>query len=207
MPIPMAQVLRLYCQMFLSYGLYVCIILETAHHRTTFRLFSSITQNTTTEENSHKNIPYFFTNCTFLYEFKDILEGIWITFHWKGAKERGKRPVLRNKPKMRVSFAKFPLLNKIQTLSHKRLVRQTSNYHHCNWHAQKSICIDFQVILSNSSWSKQLSVFLRTNMAFKCSNGLILQNLHFVNICLQWPRWCRQLQQGDWYFQMWIENC
>ena len=52
--IPMAQVLRLYIQMFLSYGLYVCIILETAHHRTTFRIFCNITQKTTPEENSHK---------------------------------------------------------------------------------------------------------------------------------------------------------
>ena len=40
------------------------------------------------------------------------------------------------KPKMRVNFAKFPLLRKIQTLSHKLMVRQTSNHHHCNWHAQ-----------------------------------------------------------------------
>ena len=32
----------------------------------------------------------------------------------------------------------FPLLSKIQTLSHKLLVRQTSNHHHCNWHAQKN---------------------------------------------------------------------
>ena len=38
---------------------------------------------------------------------------------------------------MRVIFAKFPLLSKIKTLSHKLLVRQTSNHHHCNWHAQK----------------------------------------------------------------------
>ena len=36
-------------------------------------------------------------------------------------------------------FAKFPLLSKIQTLSHKLLVRQTSNHHHCNWHTQKPI--------------------------------------------------------------------
>ena len=41
--IPMAHVLRLYLQMFLSYGLYVCIILETAHHRTTFGMFCNIT--------------------------------------------------------------------------------------------------------------------------------------------------------------------
>ena len=55
---------------------------------------------------------------------------------------------------MRVIFAKFPLLRKIQTLSHKPLVRQTSNDHHCNWHAQKPICRDFQIILHCSSWSK-----------------------------------------------------
>ena len=50
----MAQVLRLYIQMFLSYGLYVCIILETAQHMTTFRIFCIISQKTTPEENSHK---------------------------------------------------------------------------------------------------------------------------------------------------------
>ena len=38
-PIPVAQVLRLFIQMFLSYGLYICIILETACHRATFRIF------------------------------------------------------------------------------------------------------------------------------------------------------------------------
>ena len=54
MPIPMAQVLRLYIQQFPSYGLYVCIILETAHHRTTFRIFCNITQKTTPEENTQK---------------------------------------------------------------------------------------------------------------------------------------------------------
>ena len=42
MPIPMAQVLRLYIQMFLSYWLYVCIILETAIHRTTLEYFKTL---------------------------------------------------------------------------------------------------------------------------------------------------------------------
>ena len=51
-------------------------------------------------------------------------------------------------------FAKFPLLCEIQTLSHKVLVRQTSNHHHCYWHAQKPTYKDFQVISSSSSWSK-----------------------------------------------------
>ena len=64
------------------------------------------------------------------------------------AKERG------NRPKMRVIFVKFPLLSKIQGLSHKLSVRQTSTHHHCNWHAQKPICWDFQVIWSSSSLSK-----------------------------------------------------
>ena len=50
----MSQVLRLYIQMFLSYGLYVHIILETSHHRTTFGIFCNITQKTTPEENTHK---------------------------------------------------------------------------------------------------------------------------------------------------------
>ena len=53
-----------------------------------------------------------------------------------------------------VFLAKFPLLSKIQTLSEKMLVRQTSNHHHCNWHAKKPLCRDFQVILNSSSWSK-----------------------------------------------------
>ena len=51
-------------------------------------------------------------------------------------------------------FCKFPLLSKIQTLSHKPLVRQTSNHCHCNQHAQKPTCRDFQMILSSSSRSK-----------------------------------------------------
>ena len=45
---------------------------------------------------------------------------------------------------MKVIFAKFPLLSKIQTLSHKLLVRQTSNHHHCNQHAQKPTSSDLE---------------------------------------------------------------
>ena len=54
MLIPMAQVSRLYIQMFLTYEIYVCIILETAHHRATFGIFCNITQNPTPEDNSQK---------------------------------------------------------------------------------------------------------------------------------------------------------
>ena len=55
---------------------------------------------------------------------------------------------------MMVIFEKLPLLSEIQTLSYKLLVRQTSNHRHCNWHTQKPLNKDFQVILSSSSWSK-----------------------------------------------------
>ena len=112
MLIPMAQILRLYIQMFLSYGLYVCIILETAHHRTTFRIFCNITQNTTPEENSHKMFHISSPIVLFYGKVKDV---------WghndqisSGEGKRGKRG-MGKKPKMRVIFTKFPLLSKIQT--------------------------------------------------------------------------------------------
>ena len=69
---------------------------------------------------------------------------------------KGVRGDMGEKPKMKVIFAKFPLLSKIQTLSHKLLVRLTSYHHHCNWHAQEPKSKDFQVILSSSSLSKKL---------------------------------------------------
>ena len=68
-------------------------------------------------------------------------------------KGRGKRE-LWGEAQMRWGFfVKFPLLSKIQILSHKLLVRQISTHHHCDWHVQKPKCRDFQVILSSSSWS------------------------------------------------------
>ena len=151
----MAWVLRLYIQMFLSYGLYLCIILETAHHRDTFGIFCNITQKTTPEENSCKMFHISSLIVLFLMKGQQhfCLE-IRIKFHLGRAKGMGKRGGLGEKPKIRVIFAKSPLLSKIQTLSHKLLARQTSNHHHCNWHTQKPISRDFQVILSYSSWSK-----------------------------------------------------
>ena len=73
---------------------------------------------------------------------------------------------------MRVIFAKLSLLSKIQTLSQKLLVRQTSNHHHCNWNAQKPIGKYFQVILSSSSCQKQLCVFLRNKYGFQTGNAM-----------------------------------
>ena len=85
---------------------------------------------------------------------------------------------------MRVIFPKFPLLSKIQTLSHKLLVRQTSNHHHCNWHAPKPIYKDFQVILSSSSWSKTtlFLYFKRTNVASKLSALKIIESAHMPEL-------------------------
>ena len=88
MPIPMAQVLRLYIHMFPSYGLYACINLETAHHRTTFRIFCNITQNTTPEENSHKMFHIFSPIVHFSHgKVKDIFWWWRSNFIWGGQKE------------------------------------------------------------------------------------------------------------------------
>ena len=63
-------------QMFLSYGLYICIILESAHHRTTFGIFGNITQNATPEENSQKMFSISLPIVLFTYgKVKDILGG------------------------------------------------------------------------------------------------------------------------------------
>ena len=59
------------------------------------------------------------------------------------AKGRGKREY-GGEAQMRVIFALFPLLRKIQALSHKPLVRQTSNHHQYDQHVQKPICKDFK---------------------------------------------------------------
>ena len=155
MPIPMAQVLRLYIKMFLSYGLYVCTVLETAHHRTTFRIFCNITQNTTPEDNSYKMFHISSPIVLFLMGRSRIFGEIMIKFHLGMAKGRDKRGYGKEaQNKVGLFFAKFPILSKIQTLYHKLLIKQTCNHHLCNWHAKKSRCGDFQVILSSSSWSK-----------------------------------------------------
>ena len=61
-------------------------------------------------------------------------------------KKKGSEGGIGGEAWMRVIFAKFPLLSKIQNTSHKLLVRKTSNYHHCSQHAQRPKCTDFQVI-------------------------------------------------------------
>ena len=142
---------RLYIQMFLSYGLYICNILETTHHRTTFGIFCNITQNTTHKENSQKMFHTSSLIVIFLMGRSRTFLEIRIKFHLGRTKGRGN---MGRETQNEVFFAKFPLLSKIQTLSHKLLVRQTSNYHHCNWHAKEPICRDFQVILISSFRSK-----------------------------------------------------
>ena len=109
-PIPTVQVLRLHIQMFLSNGLYVCIILETAHHRTTFGIFCNITKKTTPEENSCKMFHISSTIVLFSYgKVKDIYLGIRIKFHLWGQKEVVTWVWGKN-PKMRAIFCKIPII-------------------------------------------------------------------------------------------------
>ena len=78
--------------MFLSYGLYVCIILETAHHRTTFGRFCSITQNTTPEENSQKMFHISWLIVLFLMgRSRTLTWRIRIKFHLGSTKGWGRR--------------------------------------------------------------------------------------------------------------------
>ena len=75
MPIQVAQFLRLYIQMFLSYGLYVCIILETTHHMTTFGIFCNITQKITPQENSHK--MFHISSLIVLFSYGNVKDVFW----------------------------------------------------------------------------------------------------------------------------------
>ena len=101
---------------------------------------------------------------------------IRIKFHLGRAKGRGKRGY-GGEAQNEVYFCKFPLVSKIPTLSHKLLVRQTSNHYHCNWHAQKLVCRDFQVILSSSS--NNLCVFLRKKYGFQIGKCYGKNKLYF----------------------------
>ena len=78
---------------------------------------------------------------------------IRIKFHLGRAKGRGKRVYEGRSPKLGLFLQTSHYLARY-TLSHKLLVRQTSNHHHCNQHVQKPTCKKFHVMLSSSSWSK-----------------------------------------------------
>ena len=114
-------------------------------------------------------------------KIKDIFFWIRIKFLLGRSKGRGKRGY-GEEAQNEGYFCKIPLLSKIKSLSHKLLVRQTSNNCHCNWHAQKATCRDFQVISSSSSWSKTtLSIFKEqiwlTNRKYYGKNKLCFDSL------------------------------
>ena len=154
--------------------LYLCIILETVHHRTTFRIFCNVTLNTTSEENSQK--IFHISSPTVLFSYGKVKDIFWDKGKVSSGKGKWKEQEgsMWEKPKMRVIFAKFPLLNKIQTLSHKLFIRQTSNHQHCDQNAPKPNSRDFQVILSSFSWSKTLCIFKEQIWLPKINSVLIL---------------------------------
>ena len=103
------------------------------------------------------------TKCSiFLHQLYFFLMGrsrtfleIGIKFHLGRTKGSSKRWVWGEKPKMRwFLFAKFPLLKKIHSLSHKLLSYKLPNHHHYEQHAPKNLNTYFQVILNSSPWSK-----------------------------------------------------
>ena len=119
--------------------------METAHHRTTFWIFCNITQNTTPEENNQKMFHISSPIVLFSWEDHGYFGGeSGSNFIWGGQKE-GVRGVWGEAQIEVVFFAKFPLLSKIQTLSYKLFIWQTSNHHHCDRYAQKPTGKDFQV--------------------------------------------------------------
>ena len=89
-PIPMAQVLRLYNQMLLSYGLYVCIILEKLLIIGLFLEYFATLLKRQYLKKIAANVPYFFTDCTFLWEGQGHFLEIRIKFHLGRTKGRGK---------------------------------------------------------------------------------------------------------------------
>ena len=103
--------LRPYIQMSPSYGLYICIILETAYHRTTFGIFCNITKNATPEENSWK---MFHTSSPivifFLWEGSRMCWGIRIKFHLGRAKGRDKRVGMWGEAQKDGYFCKIPII-------------------------------------------------------------------------------------------------
>ena len=96
----MAWVLRLYIQMVLSYGLYVCIIMETAQHRTTLRIFCNITQKTAPKENGHSMLYISSPVELFIMgKSRTVLVMVGMKFHFGMAKAWGKRGYKGKGPK------------------------------------------------------------------------------------------------------------
>ena len=163
--------------------------------------FSNITQKTIHEENSHNmfHVSSVIVLFFLMGRSRTFCFGIRIKVHLGRAKGRGKRGY-EGRGKNEVAFEKFPLLREIQTLSHKLLVRQTSNHCHCNQHAQKPKCREFQVISKSTSWSKTtLFVYFKEQIwptnrkcygkIMKCYEQALSLPLESKYICLKQIRW------------------
>ena len=167
MPIPMAQLFRLYIQMFLSYGLYVCIILETAHHRTTFGIFATSLNilhlmKIATKYSIFLHQLYFFL----MGRSRTLFGGIGIKFHLGIAKGRGKRRVW-GEGQNEGYFCKISIIKQDTNFISPTFGQTIFYLSHCNWNAQNlyaRISSDFkQFFLVRNNF-----VYLKgTNMAPK----------------------------------------
>ena len=181
--------------------------------------FCNITQKATSEGYAHKIFHISPLIVLFSYgKVKDIWE-LMINFHLGKAKGRSKRGVWSERPKMRVIFAKFPLLREIQTLSHKLLVRQTSNHHHCDWSCPKN----WYAVTFKWFWAvlpgQKICVFLRNKYDFQignamekwtlfwpgrnAQNGLILHAFEFLDMLIPMTQVLRLYIQGYMYSLSW----
>ena len=136
----------------------------------------------------------------FCGEVMDVLRGKRIKFHLGRTKERGKRGYGERSPKWGGFFCKFPLLSKIQTLSHKLLVKLLTTTSEIGMpkHLHAGTFKWFWTVLSGQ---KQLCVFLRNKYGLQmlwkntlfcpgrnAQNGLVLLACRFWTCRFQWHK-------------------
>ena len=128
--------------------------------------------------------------CTFfLWESQGHFLGDKDQIHLGRAKGSGKRGY-GGEAKNKGYFHKIPIIQQDTNLSHKLLVRQTSNHHHCDQHAQNHkqvLSNDFEqfLLVKNNSLTSVHNDVDATNdynrvigiaqlNAFSCANNIII---------------------------------
>ena len=169
----MVQVLRLYIEIFLSYGLYVfALSWKLLITGLLLEYFATLLKRL--------HVKKIATKCSiFLQWLYFFLMGrsrrffffIKTKFHQERAKGMGKMGFGWFGPKWGF-FCKIPIIKWDTNFISQLLVRQTSNHHHCNLHAQKPTCRDFQVISNSSSWSKRTLCILGNRYSYQIGNAM-----------------------------------